>query len=289
MCWATAWCGRKSRQRRSQNFLSEASSLAPGDLVTHIEHGVGRYLGLKAIEALGAPHDCLELQYDGGKLFLPVENIELLTRYGSDEGAQLDRLGGAGWQQRKARMKERVRAIAAELIRIAAARELKSLPPVEPPHGLYDEFCARFPYQETEDQEKAIAETIADLARGPADGPAGLRRCRLRQDGSGLARRLCRRHGGRAGGGGGADHLLARQHYRGFADRFLGFPVKVRQLSRFVDAKEARETKEALADGTVDVVIGTHALLGREHQVQAPGPGHRGRGAAFRRGRTRNG
>src|SRR6185437_8007122 len=118
----------QSRQRRAQNFLSEASSLAPGDLVTHIEHGVGRYLGLKAIEALGAPHDCLELQYDGGKLFLPVENIELLTRYGSDEGAQLDRLGGAGWQQRKARMKERVRAIAAELIRIAAARELKSLP-----------------------------------------------------------------------------------------------------------------------------------------------------------------
>ena len=123
----------QTRQRRAQNFLAEASSLAPGDLVTHIEHGVGRYLGLKAIDALGAPHDCLELQYDGGKLFLPVENIELLTRYGSDEGAQLDRLGGAGWQQRKAEMKERVREIAAELIRIAAARELKSLPPVEPP------------------------------------------------------------------------------------------------------------------------------------------------------------
>ena len=103
MCWATAWCARRRRQRRAQNFLAEASSLAPGDLVTHIEHGVGRYLGLKAIEALGAPHDCLELQYDGGKLFLPVENIELLTRYGSDEGAQLDRLGGAGWQLRKAR------------------------------------------------------------------------------------------------------------------------------------------------------------------------------------------
>ncbi len=127
---------------------------------------MARYLGLKAIEALGAPHDCLELQYDGGKLFLPVENIELLSRYGSDEGAQLDRLGGAGWQKRKAEMKARVREIAAELIRIAAARELKSLPPVEPPAGLYDEFCARFPYQETEDQEKAIADTITDLAKG---------------------------------------------------------------------------------------------------------------------------
>src|SRR5204863_3978132 len=127
----------RGRTRRSQNFLSEASALATGDLVTHIEHGVGRYLGLKAIEVQSAPHDCLELQYDGGKLFLPVENIELLTRFGSDEGSQLDRLGGAGWQKRKAEMKERVRAIAAELIKIAAARQLKSLPPVEPPSGLY--------------------------------------------------------------------------------------------------------------------------------------------------------
>ncbi|HWC62057.1 MAG TPA: CarD family transcriptional regulator, partial [Rhizomicrobium sp.] len=156
----------QARQRRAQNFLSEASALAPGDLVTHIEHGVGRYLGLKPIEALGAPHDCLEIQYDGGKLFLPVENIELLTRYGSDEGAQLDRLGGAGWQKRKAEMKARVREIAAELIKIAAARQLKSLPAIDPPQGLYDEFAARFPYSETEDQEKAIGEVIGDLAAG---------------------------------------------------------------------------------------------------------------------------
>src|SRR5262249_46342861 len=110
----------QTRSRRAQNFLTEASTLAAGDLVTHIEHGVGRYIGLQTIDVAGAPHDCLELQYDGGKLFLPVENIELLTRYGADEGnAQLDRLGGAGWQMRKARMKERVREIAAELIRIA--------------------------------------------------------------------------------------------------------------------------------------------------------------------------
>ena len=250
------------RQRRSQNFLSEASSLAPGDLVTHIEHGVGRYLGLKAIEALGAPHDCLELQYDGGKLFLPVENIELLTRYGSDEGsAQLDRLGGAGWQKRKAKMKERVRAIAAELIRIAAARELKSLPPVEPPHGLYDEFCARFPYQETEDQEKAIADTIADLGKGrPMDrlvcGDVGFGKTEVA-----LRAAFVAAMAGEQVAVVVPTTLLARQHYRGFAERFTGFPVKVRQLSRFVDAKEARETKEALADGTVDVVIGTHALL----------------------------
>ena len=251
----------QSRQRRSQNFLSEASSLAPGDLVTHIEHGVGRYLGLKAIEALGAPHDCLEIQYDGGKLFLPVENIELLTRFGSDEGASLDRLGGGAWQQRKAKMKERVRAIAAELIRIAAARELKSLPPVEPPHGLYDEFCARFPYQETEDQEKAIADAIADLAKGrPMDrlvcGDVGFGKTEVA-----LRAAFVAAMAGEQVAVVVPTTLLARQHYRGFVERFAGFPLQVRQLSRFVDAKEAAETKVALADGTVDIVIGTHALL----------------------------
>jgi transcription-repair coupling factor (superfamily II helicase) len=85
--WATAWCAR-APAKRAQNFLAEASSLAPGDLVTHIEHGIGRYRRPADHRRAGAPHDCLELQYDGGKLFLPVENIELLTRYGADEGTR---------------------------------------------------------------------------------------------------------------------------------------------------------------------------------------------------------
>ncbi len=158
--------GTRGCSKRAQNFLAEASSLAPGDLVTHIEHGIGRYMRLQTIDVAGAPHDCLELQYDGGKLFLPVENIELLTRYGADdEQRAARRLGGAGWQQRKARMKERVREIAGELIRIAAARQLKSVPASDPPSGLYDEFCARFPYQETEDQERAIADTHRRISR----------------------------------------------------------------------------------------------------------------------------
>ncbi len=251
----------QSRQRRAQNFIAEASSLTPGDLVTHIEHGVGRYLGLKAIDALGAPHDCLELQYDGGKLFLPVENIELLTRYGSDEGAQLDRLGGAGWQLRKAKMKERVRAIAAELIKIAAARQLKSLPPVEPPSGLYDEFSARFPYQETEDQEKAIGEVVGDLAAGrPMDrlvcGDVGFGKTEVAMRAAFVAAMAGEQVAVVV-----PTTLLARQHYRSFAERFAGFPLKVRQLSRFVDVKDAKETRAALADGTVDIVVGTHALL----------------------------
>ncbi|MBV9421227.1 MAG: transcription-repair coupling factor, partial [Alphaproteobacteria bacterium] len=234
------------------------------DLVTHIEHGVGRFMGLQTIEALGAPHDCLEIQYDGGKLFLPVENIELLTRYGAeDSGAVLDRLGGAGWQARKARAKERVREIAAELMRIAAARELKQLPPIDPPAGLYDEFCARFPWQETEDQEKAIADTMEDFAKGrPMDrlvcGDVGFGKTEVA-----LRAAFVMAMSGQQVAVVVPTTLLARQHYRNFADRFTGFPVTVRQLSRFVDAKEAKDTKALLAEGKVDIVVGTHALLSK--------------------------
>ena len=254
----------RAKSKRAQNFLTEASSLAPGDLVTHIEHGIGRYSGLQTIDVAGAPHDCLEIHYDGGKLFLPVENIDLVTRYGADEGtAQLDRLGGAGWQQRKARMKQRVREIAAELIRIAAARQLKSLPAVDPPQGIYDEFCARFPWQETEDQEKAIGDTIQDLAKGqPMDrlvcGDVGFGKTEVA-----LRAAFVTAMSGEQVAMVVPTTLLARQHYRSFRERFQGFPLKIRQLSRFVDAKEARETKAALAAGDVDVVIGTHALLAK--------------------------
>ncbi|MDE2465533.1 MAG: transcription-repair coupling factor [Alphaproteobacteria bacterium] len=254
----------RPRARRAQNFLQEASSLAPGDLVTHIEHGIGRYLGLKTIDALGAPHDCLELQYEGGKLFLPVENIELLTRYGADEGTTpLDRLGGAGWQNRKARMKARVREMAAELIRIAAARELKQLDAIEPPDGIYAEFVARFPYSETEDQEKAIADVIEDLGKGrPMDrlvcGDVGFGKTEVA-----LRAAFVAAMSGVQVAVVVPTTLLARQHYKSFSERFSGFPLKVRQLSRFVDARDARDTKAGLADGSVDIVVGTHALLAK--------------------------
>ena len=120
----------RRQSKRAENFIAEVTSLAAGDLVVHVDHGIGRFVGLRAIEAAGAPHDCLEIHYAGGdKLFLPVENIELLSRYGSEEaGVELDRLGGAGWQSRKARMKNRIREIASELIKIAAARQLHEAP-----------------------------------------------------------------------------------------------------------------------------------------------------------------
>ena len=254
----------RGRARRSQNFLSEASALTPGDLVTHIEHGIGRYLGLKAIEVQAEPHDCLELQYDGGKLFLPVENIELLTRFGSEEaGVQLDKLGGVGWQTRKARMKARVREMAAELIRIAAARAMKEMPPAETPDGLYDEFCARFPYAETEDQEKAIGEVIEDLAKGrPMDrlvcGDVGFGKTEVA-----LRAAFVMAMSGKQVAVVVPTTLLARQHYRTFSARFSGYPIRIAQLSRFTPPKDAKEYKAGLASGDVDIIIGTHALLAK--------------------------
>ena len=257
---------RPRRKRRAQNFLAEATSLTPGDLVVHIDHGIGRYSGLRTLDVNGAPHDCLDLQYGGdAKLYLPVENIDLLTRYGSDaEGVQLDRLGGAAWQARKARAKERLREMAEGLIRIAAARELKSTEAIDPPSGLFDEFCARFPYDETDDQLNAITDVLTDLSSGkPMDrlvcGDVGFGKTEVALRAAFVVA-MCGKQVALVC----PTTLLARQHFRTFSERFAGWPIKVRQLSRMVPAKEAAQTREGLANGEIEVVVGTHAILSKQ-------------------------
>jgi len=257
---------RQRRKKRAANFLTEASSLAPGDLVVHVDHGIGRFENLQAVDVMGAPRDCLLLVYQGGdKLYLPVENIELLSRYGSDNvEAQLDRLGGSGWQSRKARLKTRIREMAAELIRIAAARELKTAAIMEPQPGAYDEFCARFPFTETEDQEQAIESVLDDLSRGrPMDrlicGDVGFGKTEVA-----LRTAFVAAMSGYQVAVIVPTTLLARQHYRTFVQRFKGLPVKLRQMSRLVGTKDLSEAREGLASGDVDIVIGTHALLGKQ-------------------------
>jgi len=253
--------GRPRRKRKAENFLNEASSLSPGDLVVHVEHGIGRFKGLETITALGAPHDCLALEYAGGdRLYLPVENIELLSRYGHEEGL-LDKLGGGAWQARKARLKERIREIADRLMRVAAERHLRAAPVLIPPEGMWDQFCARFPYVETDDQLGAIASVLDDLANGsPMDrlvvGDVGFGKTEVAMRAAFVAAMAGLQVAVIA-----PTTLLARQHYRSFAERFRGFPLNVRPLSRFVTAKEASATRTGLADGTVDIVVGTHAVL----------------------------
>ncbi len=253
------------RKRRAENFLSEASALSAGDLVVHIDHGVGRYKGLEAIDVAGAPHDCLRLEYHGGdRLYLPVENIELLSRYGSEEAtAQLDRLGGGAWQAKKAKLKERIREIADKLIKIAAERALREGEIITPPTGLYDEFVARFPFEETEDQDRSIAQVLEDLSSGkPMDrlvcGDVGFGKTEIA-----LRVAFVTALAGKQVAIVVPTTLLARQHYKNFTERFAGWPVRIGQLSRLVGHKEANQTREGLTSGDVDIVIGTHALLAR--------------------------
>ncbi|WP_029356049.1 transcription-repair coupling factor [Bosea sp. 117] len=255
----------KRKARRPQDVIAELTSLTAGDLVVHVDHGIGRFVGLKTIEAMGAPHDCLEIHYaEGSKLFLPVENLELLSRYGSeDTEAQLDRLGGGGWQARKARMKSRIREMAAELIKVAAQRQLREAPRLVPAAGLYDEFRARFPYEETEDQDAAIEAVFDDLGSGhPMDrlvcGDVGFGKTEVA-----LRAAFAVAMSGKQVAVVVPTTLLARQHFKTFSERFKGLPVVVRQASRLVTAKDMAETRKGLADGTVDIVVGTHALLGK--------------------------
>ena len=251
------------KRRRAENFLTEAQSLSPGDLVVHIDHGLGLYRGLEVVTALGAAHECIALEYAGGdRLFLPVENIELLSRYGHEEG-QLDRLGGGAWQAKKAKLKARILEMADRLIRLAAERVLRSAPIMEAPPGMYDAFAARFPYQETDDQARAITDVLGDMAAGrPMDrlvcGDVGFGKTEVAMRAAFVAAMAGTQVAVVA-----PTTLLSRQHTKNFAERFRGFPIEVRQLSRFVSAKDAALTHEGLANGTVDIVIGTHALLAR--------------------------
>jgi len=256
---------RRKRRKSADAFLSELATLSPGDLVVHADHGIGRYEGLTRIPVGTSPHDCVALEYAGGdKLYVPVENIDILSRYGSgSDGVALDRLGGEAWQRRKARMKERIREIAGELIKTAAERALQPAPVAEPDTG-FAAFVDRFPYEETDDQERAISDVVADLGAGkPMDrlicGDVGFGKTEVALRAAFVA--------GMAGMQVAVvcpTTLLARQHFNNFVERFHGFPIEIGRLSRLVAPKEAKLTRDLITAGKIDIVIGTHALLSKQ-------------------------
>jgi transcription-repair coupling factor (superfamily II helicase) len=256
---------RKKRRKDADAFLAELSALNPGDLVVHMEHGIGRYEGLQSIPVGNAPHDCVMLLYAGGdKLYIPVENLDVLSRYGHDsDGVQLDRLGGEAWQKRRARLKERIREIAHELMKTAAERALRTAPVLESEASAYDQFVDRFGWEETEDQDRAIEQVLGDLAGGkPMDrlvcGDVGFGKTEVA-----LRAAFVAAMNGQQVAVIAPTTLLARQHYASFTERFAGFPIQIGRLSRLVPEREAKETRAKLADGTMDIVIGTHALLSK--------------------------
>ncbi len=256
---------RTIKKRQSgENPLIAAAELNIGDLVVHSEHGVGRFDGLETVHAMGTQHDCVRLIYAGDdKLFVPVENIDVLSRFGSSDQktALLDKLGGVAWQGRKARIKKNLLAIADHLIEIAAKRKLNKTPDISVPEGAMEEFCARFPYHETDDQLRAIQDVMEDL-----NGDTAMDRLVCGDVGFGKTEVALRAAFVMAMSGMQVavvvpTTLLARQHYKTFTDRYVGFPLKIGQLSRFVTAKQATLTRKGLETGQVDIVIGTHALL----------------------------
>ncbi|WP_228244025.1 transcription-repair coupling factor [Porphyrobacter sp. GA68] len=256
---------RRKKRKNSDAFLAELAALEMGDLVVHTDHGIGKYLGLEPIKVGKSQHDCVMLEYlNGDKLYIPVENLEVLSRYGStEEAVRLDKLGGEAWQRRRAQLKERIRAIAGELMHTAAARALRKAAVLEVEEGPYGQFTDRFPWEETDDQDRAISDVLSDLEEGrPMDrlvcGDVGFGKTEVA-----LRAAFVAAMNGHQVAVIAPTTLLARQHYRNFSERFAGFPLKVGRLSRLVPAKEAKETREGLANGDIDIVIGTHAILSK--------------------------
>jgi transcription-repair coupling factor (superfamily II helicase) len=256
---------RQKRRKSADAFLAELAALTPGDLVVHQDHGIGRYDGLISIPVGNSPHDCVSLSYAGGdKLYVPVENFDVLSRYGSDsENVSLDKLGGEAWQRRKSKLKERIRAIAHELLKTAAERALRPGAVIDVDDQAYASFVDRFPYEETDDQLRVIEEVLEDLSAGkPMDrlvcGDVGFGKTEVAMRAAFAAAMAGHQVAIIA-----PTTLLARQHYSNFADRFRDLPLKLGRLSRLVPAAEASATRDGLADGTIDIVIGTHAVLAK--------------------------
>ncbi|MBJ7438358.1 MAG: transcription-repair coupling factor [Sphingopyxis sp.] len=263
---------RQKRRKSADAFLAELATLSVGDMVVHLDHGIGRYEGLTSIPVGNSPHDCVALTYAGGdKLYVPVENLDVLSRYGGEsDGVALDRLGGEAWQRRKARMKERIREIAGELLATAAQRALRS-GELLAQDAAYPAFADRFPYQETDDQDRAIGDVLADMASGkPMDrlvcGDVGFGKTEVALRAAFVAAMagvqvalVC------------PTTLLARQHFTNFVERFKGFPVNIGRLSRLVPAGEAQKTRDGLASGHIDIVVGTHAVIAKSVEFKQLG------------------
>jgi len=258
---------KRGRKLDPENFIAQTSMLQPGDFIVHSDHGVGRFEELVTLDLSesGIPHDCLKLTYFGGdKLFLPVENIEIITRYGeSENNVRLDKLGGVAWQAKKSALKERIKEVADKLIAVAAARELSQGEILQPPDGSYDQFCSGFSFSETDDQVTAINDVIHDMSSGrPMDrlicGDVGFGKTEIALRAAFIASMEGRQVAIVV-----PTTLLARQHYCTFKERFKSFPVNVRQLSRLVSVKDSEIVKEEVKSGKVDIVIGTHALLSK--------------------------
>ena len=259
---------QRRRRRSSQDDggtdvgFRSLGELAPGAAVVHLEHGVGRYQGLIHMEVDRQQHEFLLLEYAGGdKLYVPVDSLHLISRYGGGETAPLTRLGNEQWTKARQKAAEKIHDVAAELLNTYARREAREGRQFSVDDDDYQRFSAGFPFEETPDQQLAIDAVLNDMrAKQPMDrlvcGDVGFGKTEVAmraafvavQNGTQVAVLV-------------PTTLLAQQHYESFTDRFADWPVNIDVLSRFRSAKEKKDVLQRLADGKVDILVGTHQLL----------------------------
>lgn len=258
---------RSLRPLRQGPFLTSLSEVKRGDFVVHLDHGIGRYRGLREISVEGIERDLIRIEYAGRDfLYVPPEKLHLIQKYsGSDRHAvQVDRLGGAGWERVKGRVKKSIEEMSRELLELYARRKVAGGSPFSPPDNFFREFEETFEYEETPDQERAIEEVLADMEKAePMDrlvcGDVGFGKTEVAiraafkavLDGKQVALLV-------------PTTLLAQQHYETFSRRFSAFPVAVEMLSRFKSRGEQKRILELLRQGRVDILIGTHRLLSKD-------------------------
>ena len=258
----------KRKNKRAGAAIANFADLVEGDFVVHEDHGVARFDGLVTMDATGTgqQQDYLKLSYAGNdRVYVPVELLHLISRYSSAEqgNTTLDKLGGAAWQARKARVKKDLLEMAGELMAIAAARQEMEKQGMPKPPGLYEDFGATFPYQLTSEQKAAIDDVLDDMASDePMDrlvvGDVGFGKTEVALRAAMVAVGNNKQVAVIA-----PTTLLARQHVEVFTRRFAGFPVRIAQLSRLVSATQAKKNKEDMKEGKIDIIIGTHALLAK--------------------------
>jgi transcription-repair coupling factor (superfamily II helicase) len=265
---------RRGRRERPTDVFASLAALRPDDYVVHVDHGVAIYRGLRHMTVAEIEGDYLHLEYEGGdRLYVPVDRINVVQRYVSADGAApaLDKLGGTSWERVKAKTKESLLAMAHQLLKVYAAREAHGRQPYAQSDPLYQEFVARFPFEETPGQLRAIDEVLGDMAKGKSMdrlvcGDVGFGKTEVAMRAAFLAVL-----GGKQVAVLVPTTILAQQHLETFQRRFAGYPLNIEMLSRFRSVAENKEVVAGLESGRVDVVIGTHRLLQKDIQFRQLG------------------
>ena len=276
----------EKRRNLTKTFLSDLRDLKVGDLVVHVDHGIGEFVGLRQLGVRGSAdaQEFLELRYHGDdKLFVPVERLDLIQKYTGGTRPALDRLGGTTWEKAKSRVKKAMRDMAAELLKLYAERR------AVPGHAFaadthwQEEFEGAFPYEPTVDQANAITDIKRDM-----EAPIPMDRLLCGDVGYGKTEVAMRAAFKAVMDGKQVAFLapttvLAFQHVKTLRERLAGFPITIDVVNRFRSTQETKEILAGTASGKIDVVVGTHRLLSKDVVLQGPGPPHRRRGAAVRR------